>query len=133
LVLFIIASAYPQDDKNYYKNNSYRAFNEVKSSGYGVPDKWERLDCFLNCLQKIESKTHNYPIKYAGAIDRLPQMPKFASPAEFELLFTTAIYGEAIGGGVSAKGEYDYGPKYVADDRLMEVQRHRERYLTRKA
>jgi hypothetical protein len=69
-----------------------------------------------------------YPIEYTGAIGRLPQMPKSAMPAAFELLFSTAIYGGATGGGVNAIGQYDFGPKYIPDDRLMEVQRNRDRY-----
>ena len=70
-----------------------------------------------------------FPITYSGPVERLGNMPKAARPAELELLFATAIYNGATGGGVSAAGQFDYGPNYVADDRLMEVQRHRERYI----
>jgi len=76
-----------------------------------------------------KSAKGTYPIEYTGATDRLNRMPKSATPIVFELLFATAIYGGAIGFGVNAVGQYDFGPKYVPNDRLMEVQRHRERYL----
>jgi hypothetical protein len=77
---------------------------------------------------RAASASGKYRIKYTGAIDRLPQLPKSATPAAFELLFATAIYDGAVGGGVSAEGQYDHGPKYVPDDRLLEVQRNRHRY-----
>ena len=75
------------------------------------------------------SANRKYHIEYIGPIDRLGEMPKTATPAALELLFATAIYNGAVGAGVRAEGQYDYGPKYVANDRLLEVQRHRERYL----
>ena len=74
------------------------------------------------------SAHRKYPIKYAGALDRLGDMPKSARPAEMELLFLTAVHQGEVGGGVNASGQYDYGPKYSPDDRLMAVQRNRERY-----
>ena len=77
------------------------------------------------------SASGKYPVEYTGPIGRLGQMPKSATPAAFELLFATAIYNGAVGGGVSAEGEYDHGPKYVPDDRLLAVQRNRHRYLKR--
>jgi hypothetical protein len=81
---------------------------------------------------RAPSARGKYPIKYGGAIDRLPQMPKSATTAAFELLFATAIYDGATGGGVSSAGEYDYGPKYVPNDRFMAVQRNRHLYTNRR-
>ena len=78
---------------------------------------------------RAKSANGKYPITYTGPIDRLSQMPKLASPAAMELLFTTAIYEGAVGGGVSAEGQFDCGSKYVPDDRLMAVQRNRHQYL----
>ena len=72
-----------------------------------------------------------YPITYTGAVDRVGTMPRSATPATLELLFATAIHQGEIGGGVNAIGEFDCGSNYVADDRLMEVQRNRQRYLKR--
>src|SRR5580658_10035010 len=69
-----------------------------------------------------------YPIEYAGDLDRLGQMPKAASPVAFELLFLTSVHQGEIGGGVNATGQYDFGPKYQPNDRLMDVQRNRQRY-----
>ena len=75
------------------------------------------------------SANRKYRIEYTGPSDRLGEMPNTATPAGLELLFATAIYNGAVGGGVRAEGQYGYGPKYVADVRLLEAQRHRERYL----
>lgn len=74
-----------------------------------------------------------YRIEYSGVIDRLPQMPKSATPEAFELLFATAIYDGAVGGSVGAEGQYDFGPQYVPNDRFLEVQRNRHLYPASRA
>jgi hypothetical protein len=77
---------------------------------------------------RARSAKNRCPIKYKGPVKRMGNMPAWATPAAMELLFATAIHRGEVGGGVCATGEYEYGPKYVPDDRLMYVQRHRERY-----
>ena len=49
-----------------------------------------------------------------------------------EVLFATAIYDGATGGGVGATGEYDFGPQYVPNERFMFVQRNRHLYANRR-
>jgi hypothetical protein len=79
-------------------------------------------------IMRAKSAGGKFSIEYSGAIDRLPQMPKSATPAAFELLFSTAIYEGATGFGVNADGQYDFGQKYVPNERLLAVQRNRHLY-----
>ena len=54
-------------------------------------------------------------------------MPKSATPGTFELFFSTAVE-DTKGFSVGAEGEYDDGPKYVVNDRLLDLQRNRHLY-----
>lgn len=78
---------------------------------------------------RARSAKEHCRIHYTGPVERMGNMPQNATPPAFELLFATAIHHGEVGGGVCATGEYEVGPKYAPDDRLMEVHRNRFRYL----